>query len=324
MTALFDTGCVSNSSISKQKHHIAGIEVTIYGVSELSPSANSVACLILLHPRLETLAYVEPIALRCLQAYHTTSSQSEKGLIVASFDQRNHGSRLVSHKANEAWRSGNELHAIDMFGIYQGTSWDASLLIDHLPSYVFPEAERTVDDWLCAGVSLGGHATWLSLVNEPRVKAGVVVIGCPDFQSVMTHRAEKSKLKSFKEGRFLGSADWPKAFDAAVRKSDPAGVIMRDKTEAERKKLIEEKLGGKKVLVLSGAADKLVPYACSKPFLELLKSEGQGIVDVRDIAYEGVGHDCTEKMVAELVGFVSDFLNQGTGSRSKVTPSAVT
>ncbi|KAK6523734.1 hypothetical protein TWF281_001706 [Arthrobotrys megalospora] len=318
MTALFDTKCVSNSNISKQKHHVAGIEVTVYGASEIAQSASSVICLFLLHPRLETLAYVEPIALRCLHAHHASSSQSERGLIVASFDQRNHGARLVSTKANEAWRGGNELHAIDMFGIYQGTSHDVSLLIDHIPSYVFPDGEKTVDGWLCAGVSLGGHATWLSLVNEPRIKGGVVIIGCPDFQSVMVHRAWKSKLKSYQEDKFLGSVDYPKTLDHTVRKTDPAGIIMRDRSQTERSTLIKERLGGKKVLVLSGGADKLVPYNCSKPFLDLLKSEGQGLVDVSDIVYDGIGHDCTEEMVAELVVFVTDFLAAGTESKSKL------
>ncbi|KAK6513939.1 hypothetical protein TWF506_008369 [Arthrobotrys conoides] len=317
MTALFDTTCVSASTISKQKHHIAGIEVTIYGASEVAQSATSVVCLFLLHPRLETLAYVEPIALRCLQAHHESSSQPERGLIVASFDQRNHGARLVSTKANEAWRSGNELHAIDMFGIYQGTSHDVSLLIDHIPSYVFPDGNKTVDGWLCAGVSLGGHATWLSLVNEPRVKGGVVIIGCPDFQSVMTHRAWKSKLKSYQEDRFIGSPDYPKTLDSTVRRTDPVGIIMRDRSQTESSRLIKERLGGKKILSLSGAADKLVPYDCSKPFLDLLKAEGQGLIDIKDIAYDGIGHDCTEQMIVELVTFVTDFLSAGTESKSK-------
>lgn len=40
-------------------------------------------------------------------------------MIAVSFDQRNHGSRLVDEVANAAWRQGNERHAIDMFSGYR-------------------------------------------------------------------------------------------------------------------------------------------------------------------------------------------------------------
>jgi pimeloyl-ACP methyl ester carboxylesterase len=55
-------------------------------------------------------------------------------------------------------------------------------LIDHLGSYIFhgPEAP-SIDQHLVLGVSLGGHAAWQVLFNEPRVTAAVVIIGCPDY-----------------------------------------------------------------------------------------------------------------------------------------------
>ena len=36
------------------------------------------------------------------------------------------------------------------------------MLIDYLPSYLFPNEERNID-WGVMGVSLGGHAVWLCL-----------------------------------------------------------------------------------------------------------------------------------------------------------------
>lgn len=41
-----------------------------------------------------------------------------------------------------------------------GTARDVSFLIDFAPAYLFPNAERTVDRWGVAGISLGGHSVW--------------------------------------------------------------------------------------------------------------------------------------------------------------------
>ena len=62
---------------------------------------------------------------RCYDCYRVEQTpskhkgQSPTGLIAVSFDQRNHGTRKVDNLANEAWRSGNESHAQDMFSIYR-------------------------------------------------------------------------------------------------------------------------------------------------------------------------------------------------------------
>ena len=47
--------------------------------------------------------------------------------------------------------------------ILVGAVKDLSFLIDVLPSYIFPHDERTIGEWVLAGFSLGGHATWLGL-----------------------------------------------------------------------------------------------------------------------------------------------------------------
>ena len=46
-----------------------------------------------------------------------------------------------------------------------GTARDVSFLIDFLPSYLFPRDERTIVEWVVAGISLGGHSTWIALKN---------------------------------------------------------------------------------------------------------------------------------------------------------------
>lgn len=46
-----------------------------------------------------------------------------------------------------------------------GTAKDVSFLIDFLPAYLFPSGERTISQWMIAGISLGGHSTWIALKN---------------------------------------------------------------------------------------------------------------------------------------------------------------
>lgn len=88
----------------------------MYGLEELSSSVKSVACLWLLHPRLQTKEIMANIASNCILDFNNRDSLDHKvGLIAVAFDQRNHGTREVTPLANEAWRSGNETHAQDMF-----------------------------------------------------------------------------------------------------------------------------------------------------------------------------------------------------------------
>jgi hypothetical protein len=57
-------------------------------------------------------------------------------------------------------------------------------LMDALGGYLFHDegGRRRIDGHLCLGISLGGHSVWQTLFAEERMRAGVVVIGCPDFE----------------------------------------------------------------------------------------------------------------------------------------------
>ena len=54
-----------------------------------------------------------------------------------------------------------------------------------MEGYLFHDAEgqKKVDQHLALGVSLGGHSVWQLMFADPRVTAGVVVVGCPDYMS---------------------------------------------------------------------------------------------------------------------------------------------
>lgn len=94
-------------SVSRITLTVSGLQVDIYGLTELPATAAKVSCLWLHHGRLRKKEDMTPFANRFLSAYHE-KSEPTRGLIAVALDQRNHGSRLVDKRANESWVDGNE------------------------------------------------------------------------------------------------------------------------------------------------------------------------------------------------------------------------
>ena len=186
------------------------------------------------------------------------------------------------------------------------------------------------------GVSLGGHAAWQCVLHDARITTAVSVIGCPDYASLMAERARLSKRSSYVEGKppgtaFFGSVDFPPGLVQAVKAADPAATLLdavADRTseeatvpsDAEQRRmapLLRGKLGGKRIMNLSGSEDKLVPYRCSTNLLRWLGdavgSDGwltQSDVLFEDHCLEGVGHEMTLPMVEESVRFIGESLRE--------------
>ncbi|GAD92153.1 conserved hypothetical protein [Paecilomyces variotii No. 5] len=331
--------------VSRKAFPIAGIATTVFGLDELPSHISTIACLWLLHPRLSNQERMAGIAGTIItdwnQRLANGQSSSNQGLIAVSFDQRNHGTRLVEPLANEAWKQGNPRHAQDMFSIFQGTARDTSLLLDYLPSYVFPKSDRTITTNLVLGVSLGGHAAWSCILHEPRITSGVVIIGCPDYVNLMADRARLSKLPSWtgsdpQGSQFLGSEHFPHSLLDTVRNYDLASLLLnhmrsdaKDKPlhddpipepcEEEKtvlRPLLTSSLAGKRILNLSGGADKLVPYKRGEAILTWLKKTvgpggwfTDGGVHFEDIIVETAGHEVTPGMVQEASRFVAETLS---------------
>lgn len=292
-----NTFTLPSPHLSSKTFHIAGILTTVFGLDELPPGTKETACLWLLHPRLQTQAWMQPFAASTISSWNeriregrTGSEQPAKGLIAVSFDQRNHGSREVDTLANETWRSGNPRHAQDMFSQIHGTAADTSILLDYLTAYIFPERDSVViTQNLVFGVSLGGHAAWQVLLRDSRIKTGIVAIGCPDYARLMMDRARLSKIADWDPDNpynFLESKSFTRTLLAAVERYDPAGLLMskpdgvtaeshlHEPSSHEKEKIsriLDGTLRNKRILLLSGGADKLVPYKCGEPFLIFLK-----------------------------------------------------
>jgi pimeloyl-ACP methyl ester carboxylesterase len=226
-----------------------------------------------------------------------------------------------------------------MFSCYSGTATDTSHLLTHLESYIFNSPSSPhIHQHLVLGVSLGGHAAWHCILADPRITAAVVGIGCPDYMRLMTDRARLSRRKAYAESSppgssFLGSEDFPQALMDAILKADPAGLILpnsfdpthptalsprpsKEKLEHARAE-IRQRLNGKRILNLSGEADKLVPYAAGEPFLNVFKqlvSEDKVLdFEFDDVLFEGVGHQFNRPMADKATAWICDLL-AGNGS----------
>ena len=89
---------------------------------------------------------------------------------------------------------------------------------------------------------------------------------------------------------------FPRSFLELVRRDDPAAAPHTG-TDGERNPFV-----GKKILVLSGAADTVVPWAASEKFVGELEVGAGGVKEA--IVEEGVGHTCSPQMVKEAVRFL--------------------
>ena len=185
---------------------------------------------------------------------------------------------------------------------------DISFLIDVLPSYIFPHDERVIGEWVLAGFSLGGHATWLGLTHgtlftrlrgertqaaqskkknpvysfpEPRIRIGIPICACPDLLTLMEQRAEK-------HGVPRSAPYFPESLRALVRAYDP--------TAAPR-----GAFAGKRILALAGADDSLVPWSASRAFVEALYVGERG--KKKTLVLPGVKHEYTDEMREELFRF---------------------
>lgn len=188
--------------------------------------------------------------------------------------------------------------------IAAGTCRDISFLIDFLPSHLFPHGERTIERWMLAGISLGGHATWYALQygecrldlqlgkdqiklwsTEPRLSVAIPIIGCPDYLALMRGRAKASSLQ-------FGPPILPDSLLEVIRRESPVSTPVAGRGP----------FFGKKILVLAGGKDVLVPWEFSESFVERIEVGEEGVKKV--LVYPEVGHAFTASMGEDVANFV--------------------
>ncbi|KAJ3163116.1 hypothetical protein HDU86_002285 [Geranomyces michiganensis] len=274
---------------------LGGLEVFIFGTVPPPRTGASATAIFFLHGRHSSAR--ESFAV--CREFHTQLSKvlaPNPAPLLITFDQRNHGTRLVDDARNGAWKDGNATHASDMYALQWGTAVDVSTLIDTLPMALAVD----VSAWGVCGISLGGHATLLALANEPRLECGVSIIGCGDYLSLMTHRAARmtKKAKTPEEAVLL-----PPASEAAVNRQLLALLRLRDPVNRP------EAFAGKAVLLLNGGADPLVPAECNQGFIARVRDlKDTPAKAFKEIVEEGVRHDTTDTMKASTVEWLATHL----------------
>ncbi|KAG1760872.1 hypothetical protein EDD22DRAFT_988083 [Suillus occidentalis] len=127
---------------------------------------------------------------------------------------------------------------------------------------------------------------------EPRLIPGIPIIGCPDYTKLISQRAASSDIP-------FSPPYFPVSFPTYVGTHDPAQLAYRAKDASNP-------FFGKKVLVLSGKEDKLVPWVASAEFVDGLEVWEGGVKRV--VVEEGAGHEYTRVMQKEAGVFVREWL----------------
>lgn len=235
---------------------VAGLEVAVFGANENAGKP----VVIVTHGRTGAAP----------QVYQYCRDLRELGLLAIAIDQRNHGRRMIDILRNGGW---DRTHAADMYGIMIGTAVDIRTIIDMLPATLGIDSRRIG----VTGGSLGGHVTLLAMAHDPRITAGVALIGSGDFLHLMELRAANNNCPP---GQF--DQYFPQSLRHVVKRHDP---INNPAAFADRP-----------LLMTNGDADNLVQLECNQRFEAAARAHYTRHHLLKLSVYKGVGHAVPPEM----------------------------
>nr|XP_031861474.1 uncharacterized protein CI109_003078 [Kwoniella shandongensis]KAA5528546.1 hypothetical protein CI109_003078 [Kwoniella shandongensis] len=268
---------LGHPEVSEKDLSIVGLDLKVYGLDEIKDSKLPVAVLIATHGRTGNLKHMIPFAQGVLG--EVKGKERKRDLIIVTLDQRNHGERIKDEQANLSFDE-NPRHLIDMAATTTGGYQDVTLIIDFLAAYLFPAGEKVIEEFIAAGISLGGYVTWLTLREEPRVKTGINIVGLP-FEAL--HYVLGPRAESF------GLSFAPPTYPHSIKS------ILQGPIDLSSYK-------GKNILTLHGKDDTLVPYAKGQETIERIRDESGGNVEIW--LQEETGHTCTPEMVRKTADWI--------------------
>ena len=146
----------------------------------------------------------------------------------------------------------------------------------------------------------------------------------------MSDRAKTSKLDYGDD--FLGSKYFPPSLVESCAQHDPKALLFNTQaiptlplSQNERTRLkavFDHRIKGKRLLLCSGGADELVPYANAESFVTVLKDAvggwyQDGRVMVDDRVYKDIGHQFSKDMVEDTVKFLVEAVEGGPRKRDE-------
>ena len=151
----------------------------------------------------------------------------------------------------------------------------------YLESYV--DGQFVPTEFIVTGLSLGGHATWNILAEDPRITKAVIIVGSPNLTSLLLERL--GGYNSVPEG----TREWPHALEKLYQARDD-GV---------------SRISGKTILILNGLHDTLVPSRFTHLWMEKHAANN----DVRFIEQGENGQWLSYEMMDKMIDWLLPILD---------------
>lgn len=320
------------ASYSKNEYFIGGVRTYVYNESSLKPYLQlindhsfqqgddgknndiPINVLYLAHYRGGDYHFTESIAYNILRQYYEKKPDDPVPLICVTFDNRNHGERLLKEQHNRSWKSGNDTHGVDMISMIRGGIDDLKLVMDYLPSYLNLEYHLTPKikyqlqaqikfNNTLSGYSQGAH-TVIRFANKYPELVDILnpVVGCNDLSSLLLNRllGNKQGDAAFDKKWFYFNYEeiplsqqqqqlqYPEAFHNLLRQEDTD---------------IFENFPFNKVKLFAsfGDDDTLVPPSLSRSWVEMYLNTNR---DSEVFVQKDIGHEATPEMIENFTSWL--------------------
>lgn len=251
--------------VAEEQVLIGGVRTHVYRSSD--PSIVPKVVLVLAHGRNSDHKSTEEIALEVCKKVPEC--------VCATYDQPNHGSRIMDKSQNSSWKSGNRHHFPQMLGVIEQSLSEVSIIHQFLPAY-FPDLANLKQ--LVTGVSLGGHISWYA--GASGIADGIApIIGCPDLVGMFHERASK---------------------ETGYEKKDILPEVVLEIANRRKQQIAKLQNSTIPILAICGEEDTLVPPHFSKEFFASDHQPNHELV-----TFPGAGHEVTPAMVTKLCEWVT-------------------